>query len=99
MKRVFSSICPVLAGLLVSSVSVPGTASAQEVRKTAPVILLKFDDVTQKGANPAAGRDISQNFIDVVALLDRLEVPASFGIIANSLEKGTPGYFDWIRAT
>ena len=99
MKRVFSSICPVLAGLLVSSVSVPGTASAQEVRKTAPVILLKLDDVTQKGANPAAGRDISQNFIDVVALLDRLEVPASFGIIANSLEKGTPGYFDWIRAT
>ena len=90
--RALRAVC---AGAVLLGAGMAPDAPAAPAEKR-PVILLKLDDVTQKGAN--AERPVSQNFIEIVALLNRLEVPASFGIIANSLENGTDAYFDWIRS-
>ena len=64
----------------------------------APVVLLKLDDLTQKGADAAKGEAVSAAFRETADLIRRLDVKASFGIICNSLETGTPEYFGWIKS-
>ncbi len=63
-----------------------------------PIVILKMDDLTQRGADRAKGEAVSANFKAFVDEIRRLEVKASLGVIGNSLTDGTPEYFAWIKA-
>ena len=95
MKRIrLAALLAAFAPILVTVGEPDSAATAAQ----APVVILKFDDLTQKGADKAKGEAVSSNFEAVADIVRRLGVKASFGIICNSLESGTPEYFDWIRA-
>lgn len=81
--------------LLAATVFAATLATAQT---EAPVVILKMDDLTQRGANKDKGEAVSENFRVFVDTLRRFEIKASLGIICNSLADGTPEYFAWIKA-
>jgi GH35 family endo-1,4-beta-xylanase/peptidoglycan/xylan/chitin deacetylase (PgdA/CDA1 family) len=61
----------------------------------APIVILKMDDLTQRGAGK--GQGVSRNFMDFIDVLRKHEIKASLGIIGNSLENSTPEFYEWIR--
>ena len=64
----------------------------------APIVILKMDDLTQRGADKAKGEAVSGNFTVFIETIRKLGVKASLGIIGNSLADGTPEYYAWIKA-
>ncbi|MGI5869951.1 MAG: endo-1,4-beta-xylanase [Kiritimatiellia bacterium] len=64
----------------------------------APIVILKMDDLTPRGADPAKGQAVSGNFTAFIDTIRKLEVKASLGIIGNSLEDASPEFCEWIKA-
>jgi len=75
-----------------------GSPLWSDTERPAPVVILKMDDLTQRGADRAKGEAVSANFTAFVDTLRRLGVKASLGIIGNSLADGSPEYYAWIKA-
>lgn len=63
---------------------------------TPPVIILKLDDMTQRGAKKGEG--VSSRWQKLVDFLEKENIKASLGIIGNSLEKDDQKFFDWLKA-
>lgn len=85
--------------LLASAVLASGPALRSEPTvPAAPIVILKMDDLTQRGADRAKGEAVSGNFTAFVEALRKLGVKASLGIIGNSLEDGTPEFYGWIKS-
>lgn len=55
-------------------------------------IVLKLDDLKYVEGGP-----VSERWDDFASLIMEKQIPASIGIIGNSLEKGNESYFGWIR--
>lgn len=76
------------------------TAARKPINKplpaTPPVIILKLDDMTQRGAKNGEG--VSRQWQRLVDFLEKENIKASLGIISNSLEKDDQKFFDWLKA-
>ncbi len=97
MKIRYTLFTPAVLCLSILGLAAIAPASARAAEAAAPVIILKLDDLTQQGANKANGVAVSPRFIQLIEILQKYNAKASLGIIGNSLETGTPAYFDWIK--
>ena len=93
------SLCMIAAALcsaaMTAAAGTPETSSAAPEPDAAPVIILKLDDLTPRGAAP--GKPVSDNFQRTVDMLRSLGVHASLGIICNSLETAPAEFCEWIK--
>ena len=64
--------------------------------KTPPVIILKLDDMTPRGAKK--GQAVSWRWQKLVDLLEKENIKANLGIIGNAFEKDDQIFFDWLKA-
>ena len=87
-----------LAAVALSATPFTASRAAQQDATTKPIVILKMDDLTQRGADKAKGEAVSANFTAFIDTIRRMGLKASLGIIGNSLEDGSPEYYAWIKA-
>ncbi len=61
----------------------------------APKVILKLDDLSQRGAVP--GQGVMWSWIKTDKMLERENVKAAIGIIGDSLEEPSEEYIKWIK--
>lgn len=62
---------------------------------SAPFVILKMDDLTERGAKPGEG--VSPRWQAFAAACEELDVKASMGLIGNALENPSPAFVAWVR--
>lgn len=70
-------------------------ATATGMPAARQVVILKFDDVTTRGAH--GQEPVSARWRKLADYLTANRIKGSFGIICHSLEKDHPAYFEWIK--
>jgi peptidoglycan/xylan/chitin deacetylase (PgdA/CDA1 family) len=81
-----------LASLLVAAQEPVATPAAPA---KAPVVILKMDDLTARGAK--AGEGVSPRWEAFAKACEELDVKASMGIIGNALEAPSPEFVAWVQ--
>jgi peptidoglycan/xylan/chitin deacetylase (PgdA/CDA1 family) len=87
-----------LRGVLAAMISLGTTAllaAEPGAKPSAPVVILKLDDVTRNGAHGAAA--VSPRWQRCMDFLRQEQVKSSLGIIGKSLEADHEAYFQWIK--
>jgi len=84
-----------LLTLTLSVLPARGAQADASPAPSAPVIILKLDDVTRSGAHGQA--PVSPRWQRVADFIEKENIKASFGILGYSLEEDHAAYFAWIR--
>lgn len=63
--------------------------------KTPPVIILKLDDMTQRGAKK--GQAVSWRWQKLVDILEKENIKANLGIIGKTFEKDNSKFNEWLK--
>lgn len=69
--------------------------SAGPIAFAAPVVILKMDDLTARGAK--SGEAVSWRWQAFAKTCEELDVKASLGIIGNALEAPSPEFVAWVK--
>lgn len=81
--------------LLISACSLPASAACGGTPST-PAVLLKLDDLVGAAAGKNA-EGVSPKWERVTRFLEENKIPASYGIIGESLEPANEAYFAWLK--
>ena len=83
----------ILLGL--STICAPAKAGCQ-IAPNSNIVLLKLDDVTGDTSSKQIN-GISPKWQRVTDFLESNKIPASYGVIGESLEKQNPAFFSWLK--